>query len=71
MTLTDNKNLPIGLDTNALQQLTSDLSEQQLIWLSGYFFGISQTQNRVIVPSSNGNGNGHAIMTPSPPAPKG
>ena len=71
MTLTDNKNLPIGLDTNALQQLTSDLSEQQLIWLSGYFFGASQAQNKVAILSSNGNGNGHAIMTPSPPAPKG
>ena len=71
MTLTDNKNLPIGLDTNALQQLTSDLSEQQLIWLSGYFFGASQAQNKVVSPSINGNGNGHAIMTPSPPAPKG
>jgi sulfite reductase (NADPH) flavoprotein alpha-component len=47
MTLTENKNLPIGLDTNALQQLTSDLNEQQLVWLSGYFFGISQAQNRV------------------------
>ncbi len=56
MTLTENKNLPIGLDTNALQQLTSDLSEQQLLWLSGYFYGISQAQNRVIVPTISGNG---------------
>jgi sulfite reductase (NADPH) flavoprotein alpha-component len=60
MTLTENKNLPIGLDTNALQQLTSDLNEQQLVWLSGYFFGISQAQNKA-VPSINGNGNGHAV----------
>lgn len=58
MTLTENKNLPIGLDTNALQQLTSDLNEQQLVWLSGYFFGISQAQN-IAVPSINGNG--HAV----------
>lgn len=65
MTLTENKNLPIGLDTNALQQLTADLNDQQLIWLSGYFFGASQAQNKAIVPSSNGNGNGHAVMTPS------
>ena len=42
MTLTENKTLPIGLDTNALQTLTSDLNEQQLLWLSGYFYGISQ-----------------------------
>lgn len=67
MTLTENKNLPIGLDTNALQQLTSDLNEQQLIWLSGYMFGLSQTQNKAFVPNSNGNGNGYAIMTPSVP----
>jgi sulfite reductase (NADPH) flavoprotein alpha-component len=60
MTLTENKNLPIGLDTNALQQLTSDLNEQQLVWLSGYFFGISQAQNKA-VPYINGNGNGHAV----------
>ena len=60
MTLTENKNLPIGLDTNALQTLTSDLSEQQLIWLSGYFFGASQVQNRVGV-SPNENGNGYAV----------
>ena len=31
MTLTENKNLPIGLDANALQQLTADLTDQQLI----------------------------------------
>jgi sulfite reductase (NADPH) flavoprotein alpha-component len=55
MTLTENKNLPIGLDTNALQQLTSDLNEQQLVWLSGYFFGISQAQNKAAVPSINGH----------------
>ena len=60
MTLTENKNLPIGLDTNALQTLTSDLSEQQLIWLSGYFFGASQVQNRAGV-SPNENGNGYAV----------
>ena len=59
MILTENKNLPIGLDTNALQQLTSDLNEQQLVWLSGYFFGVSQTQNKAVVPSINGNG--HAV----------
>ena len=67
MTLTENKNLPIGLDANALQQLTADLTDQQLIWLSGYFFGASQAQNKVAVPSSNGNGNanGYAAMTPN------
>ncbi len=65
MTLTENKNLPIGLDTNALQQLTADLNDQQLMWLSGYFFGASQAQNKVSVPSSNGNGNGYAVMTPT------
>ncbi len=49
MTLTENKTLPIGIDTNALQQISAGLTEQQLIWLSGYFFGASQSavQNRV------------------------
>jgi sulfite reductase (NADPH) flavoprotein alpha-component len=56
MTLTENKSLPIGLDTNALQQLSSNLNEQQLMWLSGYFYGISQAQNRVVAPNGNGNG---------------
>jgi sulfite reductase (NADPH) flavoprotein alpha-component len=66
MTLTENIKLPIGLDTNALQQITADLNEQQLMWLSGYFFGVSQAQNRVAAPNSNGNGNGFAAaMTPS------
>jgi sulfite reductase (NADPH) flavoprotein alpha-component len=45
MTLTENKTLPIGIDTNALQQISTGLTEQQLIWLSGYFFGAAQ--NRV------------------------
>jgi sulfite reductase (NADPH) flavoprotein alpha-component len=65
MTLTESKTLPIGLDTKALQQLTSDLNEQQLVWLSGYFYGISQVQNRVEAPRSNGNGNGNAFRDPS------
>jgi sulfite reductase (NADPH) flavoprotein alpha-component len=49
MTLTENKTLPIGIDTNALQQISAGLTEQQLIWLSGYFFGVSQSavQNKV------------------------
>jgi sulfite reductase (NADPH) flavoprotein alpha-component len=44
MTLTENKTLPIGIDTNALQQISVGLTEQQLIWLSGYFFGASQSR---------------------------
>jgi sulfite reductase (NADPH) flavoprotein alpha-component len=44
MTLTENKTLPIGIDTNALQQISTGLTEQQLIWLSGYFFGVAQNK---------------------------
>lgn len=77
MTLTDNKNLPIGLDTNALQQLTNGLSDQQLIWLSGYFFGASQAQNRLegrglgidtssAVKATNGFSNVQTTPNPQP-----
>ncbi|TGE25739.1 assimilatory sulfite reductase (NADPH) flavoprotein subunit [Hymenobacter aquaticus] len=31
--------LPLGLDDSTLQRLTTGLSDQQLIWLSGYFYG--------------------------------
>ncbi|AYA38291.1 assimilatory sulfite reductase (NADPH) flavoprotein subunit [Hymenobacter oligotrophus] len=31
--------LPIGFDDTTLQQLAGNLSEQQLLWLSGYFYG--------------------------------
>ncbi|RTQ53516.1 assimilatory sulfite reductase (NADPH) flavoprotein subunit [Hymenobacter gummosus] len=31
--------LPIGFDDNTLRQLTGDFTEQQLLWLSGYFYG--------------------------------
>ncbi|MVN76969.1 assimilatory sulfite reductase (NADPH) flavoprotein subunit [Hymenobacter sp. HMF4947] len=31
--------LPAGFDEAALQQLTAGLSPQQLVWLSGYFYG--------------------------------
>lgn len=65
MTLTENKTLPIGIDTNALQQISTGLTEQQLIWLSGYFFGVAQ--NRVeggglgieAPPSVSNGANGH------------
>ncbi|WP_375433702.1 sulfite reductase flavoprotein subunit alpha [uncultured Hymenobacter sp.] len=31
--------LPIGLDDKALNDLTASLSQQQLVWLSGYLYG--------------------------------
>ncbi|PJJ58842.1 assimilatory sulfite reductase (NADPH) flavoprotein subunit [Hymenobacter chitinivorans] len=37
--LSQDQALPLGLDDNTLQRLTTGLSDQQLIWLSGYFYG--------------------------------
>ncbi|TGE23348.1 assimilatory sulfite reductase (NADPH) flavoprotein subunit [Hymenobacter metallicola] len=37
--LSQDQTLPLGLDDNTLQRLTTGLSDQQLIWLSGYFYG--------------------------------
>lgn len=40
-TLANNYLSPAGLDEAALQRLTAGLSDQQLMWLSGYFYGRS------------------------------
>ncbi|UOQ74269.1 assimilatory sulfite reductase (NADPH) flavoprotein subunit [Hymenobacter cellulosilyticus] len=50
--LSQDQTLPLGLDDNTLQRLTTGLSDQQLIWLSGYFYGRtsagrSEVQNAV------------------------
>ncbi|RAK64140.1 assimilatory sulfite reductase (NADPH) flavoprotein subunit [Hymenobacter edaphi] len=37
--LPTDQRLPIGFDDNTLRQLVGDFSEQQLLWLSGYFYG--------------------------------
>jgi sulfite reductase (NADPH) flavoprotein alpha-component len=37
--LSQNQTLPLGLDDTTLQRLTTGLTDQQLIWLSGYFYG--------------------------------
>jgi sulfite reductase (NADPH) flavoprotein alpha-component len=34
---------PVGFDDDQLQQLTRDLNPQQLLWLSGYFYGRAGT----------------------------
>ncbi|GAA3931578.1 assimilatory sulfite reductase (NADPH) flavoprotein subunit [Hymenobacter algoricola] len=37
--LPQNQTLPLGFDDDTLQRLTTGLSDQQLTWLSGYFYG--------------------------------
>lgn len=39
MTSLQGTTLPAGLDDATLQQLSGNLTEQQLLWLSGYFYG--------------------------------
>ncbi|MBG8554825.1 assimilatory sulfite reductase (NADPH) flavoprotein subunit [Hymenobacter guriensis] len=41
MSITSTFTLPLGLDDASLQQFTGGLTEQQLLWLSGYFYGRS------------------------------
>ena len=43
--------LPPQLDEAALQQFTADLSAQQLMWLSGYFYG-QATSGAAAVPAA-------------------
>jgi sulfite reductase (NADPH) flavoprotein alpha-component len=37
--------LPVGLNEQTLDNLTANLSDRQLLWLSGYLYGLSKTQN--------------------------
>ncbi|TYZ10534.1 assimilatory sulfite reductase (NADPH) flavoprotein subunit [Hymenobacter lutimineralis] len=41
MSITSTFTLPLGLDDASLQQFAGGLTEQQLLWLSGYFYGRS------------------------------
>jgi sulfite reductase (NADPH) flavoprotein alpha-component len=45
MNNSDNPILPVGLNEQTLDNLTSNLSDRQLLWLSGYLYGLSKNQN--------------------------
>ena len=45
MNNSDNPLLPVGLNEQTLDNLTSNLSDRQLLWLSGYLYGLSKNQN--------------------------
>lgn len=45
MNHSDNPILPAGLSEQTLDNLTANLSDRQLLWLSGYMYGLSKNQN--------------------------
>ena len=45
MNNSDNPILPVGLNEQTLDNLTSTLNDRQLLWLSGYLYGLSKNQN--------------------------
>jgi len=47
-----NQILPVGFDDEALQRLTAGLSDQQLLWLSGYFYGRTSTGRGEVQPTA-------------------
>jgi sulfite reductase (NADPH) flavoprotein alpha-component len=47
MNNSDNPILPVGLNEQTLDNLTANLSDRQLLWLSGYLYGLSKNQNSV------------------------
>ncbi|MDZ7878604.1 MAG: assimilatory sulfite reductase (NADPH) flavoprotein subunit [Saprospiraceae bacterium] len=47
MNNSDNPILPVGLNEQTLDNLTTNLSDRQLLWLSGYLYGLSKNQNSV------------------------
>ena len=52
MNNSDNPLLPAGLNEQTLDNLTANLSDRQLLWLSGYMYGLSKGQN---APSISAN----------------
>lgn len=46
---TGNFILPIGFDTKSLQQMTESLDDKQLLWLSGYLYGLSAAKSQLNV----------------------
>ncbi len=60
MNNSDNPLLPAGLNEQTLDNLTANLSDRQLLWLSGYMYALSKTQNTASivanVPSVTQNG---------------
>ena len=53
--------LPAGFDEAALQKLTAGLSPQQLVWLSGYFYGQATSAGNGVAPAP--------VATAAPAAP--
>jgi len=51
MTLFPPPVLPPVFDDQNLQQLTADLTEEQLLWLSGYFYGRTATSAATTLPA--------------------
>jgi sulfite reductase (NADPH) flavoprotein alpha-component len=49
MNNSDNPILPVGLNEQMLDNLTANLSDRQLLWLSGYLYGLSKNQNAALV----------------------
>jgi sulfite reductase (NADPH) flavoprotein alpha-component len=49
MNNSDNPILPVGLNEQTLDNLTSNLNDRQLLWLSGYLYGLSKNQNTTFV----------------------
>lgn len=57
---TENFILPIGFDTKSLQQMTETLDDKQLLWLSGYLYGLSAAKSQTNVGTT-----AHVTATPS------
>ncbi len=49
MNNSDNPLLPVGLNEQTLDNLTSTLNDRQLLWLSGYLYGLSKNQNTAAI----------------------
>ncbi|GGF11222.1 assimilatory sulfite reductase (NADPH) flavoprotein subunit [Hymenobacter cavernae] len=52
MTSLQGTTLPAGLDDATLQQLSGNLTEQQLLWISGYFYGRYAAGNGTASPQT-------------------
>jgi sulfite reductase (NADPH) flavoprotein alpha-component len=62
MNNSDNPILPAGLNEQTLDNLTANLSDRQLLWLSGYMYGLSKNQNTL--PKSDFRNPISEIQTP-------
>jgi sulfite reductase (NADPH) flavoprotein alpha-component len=65
MTSLQGTTLPAGLDDATLQQLSGNLTEQQLLWLSGYFYGRYSASTGTALPQAAAPS---AVAAPAPAA---